>query len=30
MDNWHLKEELLNLISYLVLFIEPGEDWFYP
>ncbi|CAD8114319.1 unnamed protein product [Paramecium sonneborni] len=29
MDNWHQKEELINLISYLVLMIHPNEQWFY-
>ncbi|KAM3132978.1 hypothetical protein pb186bvf_014974 [Paramecium bursaria] len=28
-DKWHQKEELLNMISYLVLSIEPTEEWFY-
>lgn len=29
MENWHKKEELLNLISYLILCIDPTEAWFY-
>lgn len=29
MDNWHQKEELINMISYLILTIDPNEQWFY-
>ncbi|CAD8189260.1 unnamed protein product [Paramecium pentaurelia] len=29
MDNWHQKEELINLVSYLILMIHPSEQWFY-
>ncbi len=27
-DNWHIKEELLHLICYLILETKPNEDWF--